>query len=98
MINCKKSITLRQYSEFKSEDAPFMIGRTDKCLIRFKDTSLSRHQCKIDYIGEKWYIRDGDGEKESTNGTWLFADEEIKLELNTIIKAGLSIFNVKVIN
>ena len=28
--------------EFKSIDAPIMIGRTVKCKIRFKDSSLSR--------------------------------------------------------
>lgn len=56
-----------------------MIGRTEKCHVRFKDTSLSRLQCRIDYIDDKWFIRDGDGEKGSTNGTWLFAEEELKL-------------------
>ena len=56
-----------------------MIGRTDKCLIRFDDTSLSRHQCRIDYIDDKWMIKDGDGNKPSTNGTWLYAEEEIKI-------------------
>ena len=77
------------------EEAPFLIGRTEKCKIRFKDTSLSRCQCKIDYIGEKWFIKDGDGEKESTNGTWLFADEELKIDPNSRIKAGQSIFQIK---
>jgi pSer/pThr/pTyr-binding forkhead associated (FHA) protein len=57
-----------------------MIGRTDKCKVKFNDASLSRHQCIIDYIDDKWFIRDGDGEKGSTNGTWLFAEEELKLE------------------
>ena len=33
-------------------------------------------------------IKDGDGEKPSTNGTWLFADEEIKIEPESLIKAG----------
>jgi hypothetical protein len=42
-------------------------------------------------------IKDGDGNKGSTNGTWLFAEEELKIEANTIIKAGLSIFKVDLI-
>jgi hypothetical protein len=33
-------------------------------------------------------IRDGDGENPSTNGTWLFAEEELKIEQDTLIKAG----------
>lgn len=55
-------------------------------------------QCTIDFIDEKWLIRDGDGNmKSSTNGTWLFAEEEIKLEHESIIKAGLSLFKVSMI-
>lgn len=75
-----------------------MIGRTEKCQVRFNDTSLSRLQCSIDFIDDRWLIRDGDGSsKGSTNGTWLFAEEEIKLENESIIKAGLSLFKVTMI-
>jgi hypothetical protein len=35
--------------------------------------------------------------KSSTNGTWLFAEEEIKLENGSIIKAGQSLFKVTMI-
>jgi hypothetical protein len=59
--------------------------------VRFNDTSLSRLQCRIDHIDEKWMIRDGDGDKSSTNGTWLFAEEELKLEDKAIIKSGESL-------
>ena len=74
-----------------------MIGRTDRCKLKFNDASLSRHQCVIDYIDEKWLIKDGDGTKPSTNGTWLFAEEELKVEGKTIVKAGLSIFQIEII-
>lgn len=57
------------------------IGRTEKCNVRFSDTSLSRVQCTIDFIDRRWLIRDGDGDKkQSTNGTWLFAEDEIRIE------------------
>ncbi len=72
-----------------------LIGRTDKCQVKFTDASLSRHQCKIDFIDEKWFIRDSDGSKQSTNGTWLYADEELRVEDGMVFKAGLSIFKVK---
>ena len=43
-------------------------------------------------------IKDGDGViKGSTNGTWLFAEEEVKLEHESVIKAGLSLFKVNLI-
>lgn len=55
-------------------------------------------QCTIDFIDDKWYIKDGDGvAKSSTNGTWLFAEEEVKLEHESIIKAGLSLFKTTMI-
>jgi pSer/pThr/pTyr-binding forkhead associated (FHA) protein len=51
------------------------IGRSKGCSISFSETgsSLSRVQCRIDYIDDKWIIKDGTGDKKSTNGTWLFA-------------------------
>jgi len=36
-------------------------------------------------------------QKGSTNGTWLFAEEEIKLENESVVKAGLSLFKVTMI-
>ena len=83
--------------EFTSNDAPILLGRTEHCKIKFEDPSLSRIQCRIDYIGEKWYIKDGNGEKGSMNGTWIFAEDEIKLEPDTIIKSGESLFKVNML-
>lgn len=55
-------------------------------------------QCTIDFIDDKWLIKDGDGAaKASTNGTWLFAEEEIKVENDSVIKAGQSLFKVTMI-
>eukprot|EP00347_Sterkiella_histriomuscorum_P007899 403347135 len=85
--------------EFKSSSAPLMIGRTDKCKVKFTDTSLSRYQCILDFINDKWLIRDGDGTgKGSTNGTWMFCEEEVKIECtHNLIKAGLSIFQIDMV-
>ena len=67
--------------------------------MKFTDTSLSRYQCILDFIDDKWLIRDGDGTKSSTNGTWIFAEDEVKIEsTGAIIKAGLSIFKIDVVN
>jgi len=32
-----------EYSEYKTVQAPIMIGRTDRCKLKFNDASLSRH-------------------------------------------------------
>lgn len=86
------------YSEFKSSSAPIMIGRTDKCKVKLTDTSLSRYQFILDFIGDKWLIRDGDGTKGSTNGTWIFCEEEVKIEsTHSVLKAGLSIFQIDMV-
>lgn len=37
-------------------------------------------------------LNDGDGEKLSTNGTWLFVDELFKIYDNMIFKAGQTLF------
>ena len=38
-----------------------MIGRTKECKIRFKEGAISRIQCRIDFIEDKWVISDGNG-------------------------------------
>jgi hypothetical protein len=35
-----------------------------------------------------WILKDGDGAKLSTNGTWLFVDELFKIYDQMIFKAG----------
>lgn len=74
-----------------------MIGRSKDCSICFKEPggSLSRIQCRIDYIDDKWILRDGDGKKQSTNGTWIFAGEEERIPNDVegiVFKAGSCLF------
>jgi pSer/pThr/pTyr-binding forkhead associated (FHA) protein len=61
------------------------------CDIRFEDSSLSRYHCFL-YYSDFWSIQDGDGKKSSTNGTWLFAEQFIELNEETIFKAGETLF------
>ncbi|CDW78600.1 UNKNOWN [Stylonychia lemnae] len=44
-----------------------------------------------------WIIKDGDGQKQSTNGTWLFADELFKIYDQMVFKAGLTLFKTQLI-
>lgn len=84
-----------EYRVFKQDDAPITIGRSHECSIAFKEGNLSRVQCRIDFIDDKWIIKDGTGQKPSTNGTWLFAGEEEKIYDKMIFKAGQSLFLVE---
>ena len=61
--------------------------------------SLSRIQCRIDYIDDMWILKDGDGVKPSTNGTWLFAGEDESIPNGGLIfKAGSTLFQATIKN
>ena len=72
-----------------------MIGRMPTCSIKFDDNQLSRLQCTIENIDGNWVLRDGDGTKSSTNGTWLFVDELFKIYDGMVFKAGQTLFRTR---
>ena len=87
-----------QVFQFQSTESPIRIGRQSDCQIRFDDNSLSRYQCLMTYdAGVGWQLQDGDGRKNSTNGTWLFADFAFEVFDHMIFKAGQSLFEVNVL-
>lgn len=51
----------------------------------------------IVYFEGNWIIKDGDGTKPSTNGTWLFADELFKIYDSMIFKAGQTLFKAQLL-
>ena len=64
----------------KSDDRIYQVGRSDKCDIYIKDRMLSRVHCILLFYDNNWYIKDGNENKnESTNGTWMFANEETEI-------------------
>ena len=82
-------------SSFTPEHSPVKIGRMAGAAVRFEEGSLSRCQCSLEFSQEKgWCVKDGDGVKMSTNGTWLFAEEACDLHSGTIFKAGQTLFKV----
>jgi len=60
-------------------------------------SNMSSKHCKIIIINDDYYLIDGDGTKPSTNGTWLFVENDYELENGTIFKAGQSLFIVELI-
>ena len=72
-----------------------MIGRMPSCNIKFDDNQLSRLQCTISYHEGNWILKDGDGTKSSTNGTWLFVDELFKIYDGMVFKAGQTLFRTR---
>ena len=58
-----------------------MIGRSPNCDIRVDDELLSKMQAVINFDMSKreWVLQDGYLGKRSTNGTWLYLNEEIPI-------------------
>ena len=51
---------------------------------------------RIEYKDEHWRISDGDGSKGSTNGTWLFIENPIRISDGVKFKAGQLSFRAKI--
>ena len=65
----------------QSNDRIYQVGRSDKCDVYIKDRMLSRVHCILIFIDNNWYIKDGNENNiESTNGTWMFANEETEIK------------------
>ena len=65
----------------ESNDKVYQVGRSDKSDVYIKDRMLSRVHCILFYIDNNWYIKDGNENKnESTNGTWMYANEETEIK------------------
>jgi len=75
---------------------PIVIGRTPECDIRINDKLLSKSQASITFSTDdsSWVLSDGCNNKPSTNGTWLYLNENFKMHSGMIFKANQTIFNV----
>lgn len=70
-----------------------MMGRTPDCDIRIIDKLLSKTQChvRLMYFDNdtkyRWMLHDGCKGKPSTNGTWLYINEDMKIYDGMVFKA-----------
>ncbi len=95
-INCD----LKEYYIDENRDFYINIGRNQNCDIIIEDMMLSKTQCHIEYnsVDKCFYLIDGDGRKESTNGTWVFILNSTKITNNFIFKAEHTLFLANLIN
>jgi len=81
---------------FDKNKKNILIGRSSNCDVIIEDNLLSRFHCMIYFKDNKWFICDGymenDKNKKSTNGTWLYAFEDINIEQGTIFKSNHYLF------
>ena len=94
------SMKEQQIFTLTPENCPVIIGRSNDNNIVIDDDLLSRNHCTIDFSNGKWYIQDGyakNGLKEeeikrSTNGSWIYAYDEIKIVDKMVFKANHTLF------
>lgn len=91
------------HSTFTPADSPITIGRGNSATISIPKKGLSRVQCtyccitsRICYEELNWTLHDGDGVKQSTNGTWIFVEDAYELVNGLVFKAGQTMFKVNV--
>ena len=58
----------------------------------FEDEDVSRKQCTIIYEDNNWFIVDGDGIKNSSNGTWFYPEKYFNIYDGLIIRIGTTSF------
>ena len=102
--NSEKIINLKIFSgnirhgnlSFSPMNSPFTIGRSQDCDVIIDDNLLSRYHCTIEFRNGKWFIIDGyidnNNIKKSTNGTWIYAFEDILIKNGLIFKSNNNLF------
>lgn len=87
-------------SQMENGGREILIGRTPECDIKVNDKLLSKIQSHVkvhfDNVGGyKWVLHDGIKGRPSTNGTWLYINDDLKIYEGMIFKANQTIFSVK---
>ncbi len=69
------------------------IGRYNNADIRLNDKLLSKIHCEISYTEKDgWILSDGHDNKPSTNGTWIYLNEDMMIYDKMIFKSSQTIF------
>ena len=68
------------------------LGRTNECDVQINDKLLSKSQCYIqtEFFQDgsyRWVLFDGVNGKPSTNGTWLYINEDMQVYNGMVFKA-----------
>ena len=76
----------------------YKLGRKGENEICIKSYSISRIQCTFYYFEDEWFILDGDGNQNSTNGNFILLDWDWCIEYSLMIRVGFSIFSISLLN
>ena len=82
-------------STFEPEEGRlFKIGRKSTNDIVLDKNFFSRVHSSFYCENGKWYVQDGDGENESTNGTWIMLDEELPIVNDMELRVGINLLKI----
>ena len=97
--NQSKKFYLKKF-KIEKRDFGVTIGRNKKCDICIEDMMMSNIQSTIKYNSKEknFYLFDGNSQKESTNGTWVYILNPILITDNFVFKAEHTLFVVNVVN
>lgn len=72
-------------------DGKISIGRAANADVRLEDSLASKIQAAVEYSAQKWMLFDGDGDKPSTNGVWLYLSEALEIVSGMVFKTNHTI-------
>ena len=95
-----KKYETKNFKINKNIDASIIIGRSKKCDLSIEDMMMSKIQSCIKYFSKEnaFYLYDGNSEKESMNGTWVYILNPVLIKDNFIFKAEHTLFVVNIVN
>ena len=98
--NNRKNCDIKEFKIENNKKTSITIGRSKKCNIVIDDVMLSKIHTSIEFNpkDKKFYLYDGDSQKESTNGTWVFILNPIKINNNFTFKAEHTLFVANLTN
>ena len=83
---------------FMPQNHNISIGRYELADVKLNDKLLSQIHCVINYSEkEGWKLMDGQRNKPSTNGTWIYINEEYEIYDKMIFKTNQTIFQASII-
>ena len=94
-----KKYETKKFQIDNKKDKNITIGRSKKCDLSIDDMMMSKIQSSILYNSKEntFYLCDGNSEKESMNGTWVYILNPILITDNFIFKAEHTLFVVNLI-
>ena len=86
-----KKYEIKNFKINKKKDASIIIGRSKKCDLSIEDMMMSKIQSCIKYFSKEnaFYLYDGNSEKESMNGTWVYILNPVLIKDNFIFKQSI---------